>query len=216
MPRHVFLITNKVKEGRFICLFGGEDIDWIRKFTSTMKEVVKGEGIGLEMIYVGKKHTETIIKENLTKCWDELKIRRFQTRLESIWYSKMLNGRSIANDTVLKDVMILLSSDGSGQGWKMVGHGSKDMITLNGKMSMDCLLQFKKLKVNITRENLFSTMNNVIKEVKSITSKDGVHKHCNHIVLPNTSGIDIVQEKMVCVDCNRPMEKYVMYKCCIE
>lgn len=190
-------------------------MDWIRKFTSTMKEVVKGQGIFLELIYVGKKHAETIIKESLSKCWDDpLQIRRFRARLESIWYSKMQHGKTIANDTVLKDVMMLLSSDGSGRGWTMIGQGSKDLIAVNGKMIMDCLLQFKKLKINITSQNFFYTMSNVVKEVISIKPIDIVHKHCNHIILPTNIGV--AQENVVCVDCNRPMEKYVMYKCCIE
>ena len=127
--------------------------------------VVKGEGIILELIYIGKKHTETIIKENLSKCWDDpLKIRRFRARLESIWHNKMQHGKSISNDTVLRDVMMLLSADGSGQGWAMIGHGLKDLISVNGKMIMDCLLQLKKLKISITSQP--------------------INYHPDHIILP--------------------------------
>ncbi|XXG49461.1 hypothetical protein AAC387_Pa02g3641 [Persea americana] len=204
-----------VKEGSFVCLYGGEDMDWIKKFTTAMKEVAKGAGIALELIYVGKKQAETVIKENLSKYWDDQpKIKRFWDRLESIWYSKMRHGRSISNDKIMKDVMMLLSSDGSDQGWTVIGHGSKDVVIANGKVIMDCLSQFQNLKVKITGESFISTLNNVIKEVQNTRSRDPVHKHCNHLTLPSTTGI--IPENMVCVDCNRPMEKYIMYKCCIE
>ena len=52
----------------------------------------------------------------------------------------MQQGKLISNGTVLRDVMMLLSADGSGQGWEIIGHGSKDLIAVNGKMIMDGLL----------------------------------------------------------------------------
>ena len=45
---------------------------WIRNFIASMKEVVKGDGI--ELIYVGKKHRETINNECLSEWWDDQKI----------------------------------------------------------------------------------------------------------------------------------------------
>lgn len=76
-------------EGRIISLFGEDDLGWIKKFISTMKAVVKREGIALELIYVGKKHRDSIIKENLSEVWDEQKIKRFQARLDWICHCKM-------------------------------------------------------------------------------------------------------------------------------
>ncbi|XP_042480515.1 protein SIEVE ELEMENT OCCLUSION B-like [Macadamia integrifolia] len=46
-------LINWMEEKRFICLYGGEDIDWIRKFTTTIKEMAKKAGIPLEMMYMG-------------------------------------------------------------------------------------------------------------------------------------------------------------------
>ncbi|RWR74386.1 Sieve element occlusion [Cinnamomum micranthum f. kanehirae] len=220
-----------VKE-RTIFLYGGDDLDWIRKFTATTKEVVKGQGIILELIYVGKKHTETIIKENLSKVLDEQKRRQFQARLDSILYSKMKFGMSIHNDKTLKDVMMLLGSEGSGDGWTVVGHGSEEVVTMNEETVMESLVQFKENKVKFTIQNLFITLHKVVEVVingNNPRESDGKHagngvihkgpgpsykKHCKHIYIPSTNGI--IPENMVCVDCHRPMEKYIMYKCCIE
>ncbi|KAJ8645929.1 hypothetical protein MRB53_007677 [Persea americana] len=98
-------------EGRIISLFGEDDLGWIKKFISTMKAVVKREGIALELIYVGKKHRDSIIKENLSE--------------------------SFVDDKTLKHLMMLLGADGSGQGWATLGYGSDDMAVLNENMAME-------------------------------------------------------------------------------
>ncbi|KAK7850209.1 o-fucosyltransferase 16 [Quercus suber] len=41
-------------KGRVVCLYGGEDINWIWKFTTTVKAVAEAAGIKLELVYVGK------------------------------------------------------------------------------------------------------------------------------------------------------------------
>ncbi|KAK7852468.1 protein sieve element occlusion a [Quercus suber] len=37
-----------------LCLYGGEDVNWIWKFTTTAKAVAETAGINLELVYVGK------------------------------------------------------------------------------------------------------------------------------------------------------------------
>ena len=44
----------QVEEGRNICIYGSENLDWIREFSAKMKEI-KDAGAQLEMIYVGQK-----------------------------------------------------------------------------------------------------------------------------------------------------------------
>ena len=46
----------QIEQGKFICLYGGEDIEWIRKFTATAKAIAKDARIQLEMLYVGKRN----------------------------------------------------------------------------------------------------------------------------------------------------------------
>ena len=106
-------------------------MDWIRKFILFVKDVVKGDGIIVELIYVGTKHRDTILKENLSKCWDDLQIRRFRSRLERIWYSKMRLGKPTADDTQLKYLIMLRGADGSGHPWTMVGQGPKEVVAVN-------------------------------------------------------------------------------------
>jgi len=44
----------QVKEEKYIFLFGGEDIDWIKRFMAAVEVVVKATKIEYVMSYVGK------------------------------------------------------------------------------------------------------------------------------------------------------------------
>lgn len=187
-------------------------MDWIRKFTSLANEVVKGSGITLELIYVGKKHIETIANENLSRFWDVLKVRQFRARLFNIWYSKLLLCKTISNDTKLKHLRMLLGFDCSCQGW-IIGQGSKDLIVVNENIVLKSLHQLKESGITFTNQNFLSELEKVIETVERTVIVG--RKQCrHHIVIPGTNGMN--QENVVCVDCNHPMEKYVVFKCCTE
>lgn len=38
--------------------------------------------------------------------------------------------------------------------------------------------------------------------------------HCTRLILPSTTGH--VPERVVCAECSRPMEKFIMYRCCTD
>ena len=44
----------QMAKGRVVCLYRGEDINWIQKFTTTEKAVAEVARINLELVYVGK------------------------------------------------------------------------------------------------------------------------------------------------------------------
>ena len=39
--------------------------------------------------------------------------------------------------------------------------------------------------------------------------------HCNHLILPRAM-VSIFPEKVVCAECGRPMEQFMMYRCCTD
>ncbi|KAF7144107.1 hypothetical protein RHSIM_Rhsim05G0212000 [Rhododendron simsii] len=97
------LISTWISEGKYICLYGGEDIEWIRKFTKTAKAVAQAARIPLEMLYVGKsyprekvrKNNTTIVAENLSHILPDLNlIWFFWVRLENMWHSKTKHGNA--------------------------------------------------------------------------------------------------------------------------
>ncbi|KAM0022764.1 putative sieve element occlusion [Helianthus debilis subsp. tardiflorus] len=89
-------ILEWVRDNKYIFLYGGDDLEWIRKFTRTARAMALAAGIPLEMAYVGKskkrenvrKAIATINVEKLSYCWqDTTLIWFFWTRLESMLIS---------------------------------------------------------------------------------------------------------------------------------
>lgn len=79
-------------------MYGGEDIEWIRRFISIVKEVAIVVGIELELVYVGKSNVKErvrkiiviIDKEKLSYFWfDIILVWYFWIRLECMFYLKM-------------------------------------------------------------------------------------------------------------------------------
>ncbi|XXG49464.1 hypothetical protein AAC387_Pa02g3643 [Persea americana] len=207
-------ILQWIREGRYICLYGGEDIEWIRRFTSSMRRAALEARIPLEMIYVGKSNPKERIRkivniitdEKLSGTWHDLvMIWYFWVRLESMWYSKMHHGRTIDIDPIMQEVLTLLSFDGSDQGWALLSHASTEIVRANGKILLECLAQFDSWKMNIEHEGFIPALINALTPLHT-------HEHCTRLILPGTTGI--IQENVVCAECRRPMEKFILYRCC--
>lgn len=96
------MFFEQVRDDKYIFLYGGDDIEWMRKFTNTARTVALAANIPLEMIYVGKSNKRekvrraiaTIMVEKLSYCWQDLTtIWFFWTRLESMFFSKIQLGK---------------------------------------------------------------------------------------------------------------------------
>ncbi|KAJ8645928.1 hypothetical protein MRB53_007676 [Persea americana] len=200
-----------VEEKRVICLYGGDDLVWIREFKIKTKAAVEKEGIILEFIYVGKKYTEIIKKEELATVWEEQKISQFHARAELIYQSKTQLRMSITGDKTLKQLRALLDAGGDGSGWTIIGQGSNDMAVIMdeslARKSLDHL-EKKKDEIKITKENFISILHRAIITVKRGPELIDVHKYCNHIFVPTGN--------MVCADCQLPLEKESMHKIYVE
>ncbi|KAL5998265.1 hypothetical protein ACLOJK_009204 [Asimina triloba] len=205
-----------IREGRHICLYGGEDLDWIRRFTTAMRRVSTESRIPIEMLYVGKSNpkervrriVQTINDDRLGGAWQDLvMIWFFWVRLESMWYSKMQHGRTIENDPIVQEVMTMLSFDGSDQGWALISRGSMETVKAHGKKLIDCLGDFDKWKDNVEHVGFVQALTEALVPFHT-------HEHCTRLILPGTTGA--IQEKVVCAECKRPMEKFILYRCCTD
>lgn len=201
-----------------ICLFGGENIEWIRKFTTSMKEHSSKIGIKIELVYVGKHNAKEVVKKimevvnseklahtlpDLTQVW------YFWTRLESMLYSKMHHGKNLENDTIVKEVMSVLSFDGGDQGWGCIGSGSKtEIVKGKGEVILSCFSRNKEWEERHKKVGFLAAFFEFIQT----EFKQSSH-HCNRLVLPSIEGAG-VPKVVTCADCGRPMEKYILYRCC--
>ncbi|XP_042391063.1 protein SIEVE ELEMENT OCCLUSION B-like [Zingiber officinale] len=203
-----------IREGRHVCLYGGEDIAWIRQFTTAMRRVSQEARVPLEMVYVGKssprdrvrKAITVIANEKLSGYWqDPVMVWFFWVRLESMWHSKMQHGRTIDNDPIMQEVVTMLTFDGGDEGWAIVSRGSLDMVKANGRKMVDCLGQFDKWKANVESEGFVPALTNALVPFQTT-------EHCSRLILPGDIGR--IKERVVCAECKRPMEKFVLYRCC--
>ncbi|XP_043704887.1 protein SIEVE ELEMENT OCCLUSION B-like [Telopea speciosissima] len=210
---HIF---NWIVEERFICLYGGEDIDWIKKFTTTARAVAQAARIPLEMVYVGKSNPKDRVKRNiniittekLSHCWPDLtSIWFFWIRLESMWHSKMQHGKTIDNDRIMQGIMTMLTFDGSEQGWALISKGSANMVKAKGEMMLNCFQKYDAWKENVDSKGFIQALDDHLQQLHT-------PHHCSRLILPGSVGR--IPEVVVCTECGRPMEKFLMYSCCTD
>ncbi|KAK0573031.1 hypothetical protein LWI29_002059 [Acer saccharum] len=206
-----------IEEKKFVCLYGGEDIDWIRKFTEAAQRVAKLAGIQLEMLYVGKSNPKDKVRRNMVNIEEEnlshtlqdiSLIWFFWVRLESMLHSKMKYGKSPENDPIMKEIMAILSYDGSNKGWAVICSGS-EMAKSKGDIILKCFVDYEKWKPLVDREGFIPAINDHLREIFS-----PLH-HCNSLVLPGITESSI-PESICCTECGKPMEMFIMYHCCTD
>ncbi|KAG6635040.1 protein SIEVE ELEMENT OCCLUSION B-like isoform X1 [Carya illinoinensis] len=213
-------VIDSMGKGNIICMYGGEDIEWIRKFTTSAKNVAKEASITLDLLYVGKskakervQKTNSIIStEHLSHFWDNLTyVWFFWTRLESMLYSKMKSGKTVENDPIMEEVMTMLSFDGSDKGWAVVSGGPPDHEEIiargSGEIALKTMEDFGNWKDDAVNIGFVPAFKEHLRKLHS-------PQHCNRLILPGITGE--IPERIVCAECRRPMEKYFMYRCCTD
>lgn len=207
----------QVNEGKHICLYGGEDIEWIRKFTASTRTVARAANTTIEMLYLGKsnpkekvrRNNEIIVAEKLSHRISDLNfIWFFWVRLESMWYSKMQHGRSVENDNIMQEIMTMLSFDGSEQGWAVICRaGSVDMAKAKGDTILQTMNEYDQWKERVEEIGFVPALNEYLLKLHT-------PHHCNRLILPGATGS--IPERVVCAECGKAMEKFIMYRCCTD
>ena len=156
-----------------------------------------------------KKIMEVINSEKLVHTLPDLtQVWYFWTRLESMLYSKMHHCENAENDTIVKEVMSVLSFDGGDQGWVFIGSGSKTAtVKGKGKVILSCFSRYKEWEERHKKDGFLAAL------LEFFLREFQPPNHCNHLVLPSIEGAG-VPKVVACVDCGRPMEKYILYRCC--
>ncbi|XVE74908.1 hypothetical protein DITRI_Ditri12bG0056300 [Diplodiscus trichospermus] len=212
-------MLNWLEEGKFICLYGGEDMEWIRKFTTTARAVAQTADIKLEMLYMGKSNPKenvrrnmtTIQRENLSHVLPDIwLVWFFWVRLESMWHSRVEQGMTVQNDRILQEIMTMLSFDGSDQGWAVIGRGSDEMTRAKAEIILKSLEEYTAWAAAAAEKGFIPALNAHIPGLRT-------EHHCNRLIIPGTSaGTRGIQERVVCVECGKAMEMFFMYRCCTD
>ncbi|XP_024023960.1 protein SIEVE ELEMENT OCCLUSION B-like [Morus notabilis] len=208
-----------INEGRYICLYGGEDMEWIRKFTRIAKDVARESGITLELLYVGKnKGKERITKniidlitnENLSRSLDWNLIWYFWLRLESMWNSKgqFANPENVKNDLIMQGIIAMLSYGSSDQGFAVISRGFGQMAKGNGEHMFKGLAEHGRWRKRETEISFVPALDEYLRKIHL----DAPH-HCTSLILPGTGAMP---DTVACAECGRLMEKYTMFRCCLD
>ncbi|KAF6176952.1 hypothetical protein GIB67_027752 [Kingdonia uniflora] len=210
------LISMLVEEGRTICIYGSNNLEWIREFTSKIKEMMN-TGVQLELVYVGKKkHGEsvdkilaTIPREELSSYLSCPKIDFFWLRLESIRRSKVRLGKTVSTDHVLKEVVSLMSLDDKETSWALMGNCSSldRVILLHGNKIIECLKLFPVWGENIGRFGFLNAIRSAFEPLEAVVKCF----KCKVIPYTEESNDRIV----VCEECKRSKERLILYQCCV-
>ena len=213
IPRGMVLL-DQVKEGKFIFLYGGTDIEWIRKFITTVKTVASAVRIPLELVYVGKSNKReqvrkciaSIMAEDLSYCWQDLTmVWFFWTRLESMLFSKIQLGRSDDEDPMLREIKKLLSYDKEG-GWAVLSKGSFVFVNGHSSTVLTTFTDFNKWKDDVPPKGF---------EIACMDYHNMLHSDsqpCCRFEFP--SEIGRIPDRIKCPECLKIMEKYITFGCC--
>ncbi|CAM8957988.1 unnamed protein product [Rhodiola kirilowii] len=213
-------ISSMLKASKWIVLYGGIDVEWIRKFITCIREISVDSGTSFEMIYVGKNAASENIREVISSMCvdmpqiyspDSKKIGYFWTRLESLLISRYQSVSEIQHtmDPIIREVKNLLSY-ASAESWACLITPSSDMIIhdLGGTM-LQGFMEFKLWKQHLHSKDFSKIFLNHIEQLRQSQASD---RSCSRIVL-NIDNKDVIQS-LECPHCNHFMEKKVQYKCC--
>ncbi|XP_039034653.1 protein SIEVE ELEMENT OCCLUSION B-like [Hibiscus syriacus] len=213
-------INNWLSEGKVICLYGGDDLDWIRKFTTTAKAVARAASIEFEMLYMGKSNPREKVRRNMTAIElenishtlpDISLVWFFWARLESMWHSRAQHGMTVKNDLIMQEILTMLGFDGSEQGWAVISRGTDEITRAKADTALKSLEEYTAWATELAEKGFVPALNDYIKSLQT-------EHHCNRLILPGISAAAIgsINERVVCVDCGKPMEVLLMFRCCTD
>ncbi|KAK9691601.1 hypothetical protein RND81_09G207000 [Saponaria officinalis] len=206
-------IQEWIREGKYIFVYGGDDIDWIRKFTTQARAVANALKIPLEMVYVGRSHNKELVRrvcaiimvEQLSHCWQEPSwVWYFWTRIESMIHSKVkLEKIDDHGDIILQEIQRLHSHDKTHGGWALLSKGSSILVHGPGKIALTALEEIEKWRGEGMEPGY---INHFVGHYMKMFP-------CHRLDFPANVKIP---NSMFCSDCRRSMQKYHSFICCHE
>ncbi|PON74659.1 Sieve element occlusion [Trema orientale] len=226
-----------IQEGKHICLYGGEDMEWIRSFTRTAKAVARGHGVDLEMLYAGKNRArERVVKklinvtqrEKLSKALEWRLISYFWLRMEKMCFSEppvaMADQEEVEPEyfspddlvfavpahhcnPIFSGILKMLSVGSSSKGWAVISGGSENDTLFEADGELLLTALLEHEKWKQTAEN-YGFVTALEMYYHRLCNE---LPHCINMILPDTQ-----IKQISCAACNKPMEKMVMYSCCSD
>ncbi|XP_047336663.1 protein SIEVE ELEMENT OCCLUSION B-like isoform X2 [Impatiens glandulifera] len=228
-----------IRDKKYIFLYGGEDIKWIREFTTEARKVSAATGIQIEMVYAGNSHgrekmrnvMNIINRDKLSHCWTEAMVWFFWTRLESMLLSRLQIDKEISS-VVPRTSNAANFIPGMHGEWASADDDSmvqeiKKLISFGRGGGWAVFAQGSQV-LSLTH---LTTVVHVLQRFKEwemdvptkgfptafwgpLKEHHDELRPCSRLEFPSSVGI--VPEGMKCPDCRRLMEKHITFLCCHE
>ncbi|CAM8985105.1 unnamed protein product [Rhodiola kirilowii] len=162
-----------IPEGKYIFLYSGDDIEWVRKFTTTAKRVSQKFNNPVELLYVGKpskgvhqrttkKIKDTLTNEGLGHVLDETMTGYFWSRLRSMLISKMSHqNREESEDRMTRQLKWLLGYE-TKRSWALLGIGDEVLTHGPGSTILQALMEYDTKNVGEYEGNLLPAIGNEV------------------------------------------------------
>lgn len=195
-------------------MYGGENIAWIQRFTTTILAISQQAQMPLMMLYMGTNKTDEINNKINGVISDRklgdiiiepMKMRLFWTRLESIWHSRVQTGMFPESDHIIQEVFKMQSFECSNRGWAIISKGSEEMAKGMGDTMLKALSEYDHWKDNVDVKGFVTALDEYMGSM-------GTSSFCNTIVVPKTK--NGLPEKMNCFECRREMRMSTRFNCC--
>ncbi|KAK6134885.1 hypothetical protein DH2020_031369 [Rehmannia glutinosa] len=194
-------------EGKFICLYGGEDTVWIQNFTTVVSDIFQQSQVPIMTLYLGTNDMNAIVEQKKYSniILDPMKIKLFWARLESIRQSRVQIGVLPESDEIIKEVFKMLSFGCSKRGWAIISKGSNEMAKGMGDIMLKALSEYDQWKGNVELKGFVTALEEYMGTI-------GTSYFCNKFIVPKTK--NGLPEKMDCFECRREMRMSVRFTCC--
>ncbi|XP_031104667.1 protein SIEVE ELEMENT OCCLUSION B-like isoform X2 [Ipomoea triloba] len=197
---------------KYICLFGGEEVNWIEQFTELTESTVKDSGISMEMRYIGgsiPRNTEEIHKAKVADSWNNIFIDSslswlFWARINVMFdycLKRGINWDKESGNPVLEGLVTMRSFDKSRRGWAMICKGSDKITRAFSDVMLKCFEEYDdKWKREVKGGKDFHE-----------ALKARVEQNCETLYFPQAS--EGIPEKKICLVCRRVMRKSFTFSC---
>uniref|UniRef100_A0A7N0ZXE5 Uncharacterized protein n=1 Tax=Kalanchoe fedtschenkoi TaxID=63787 RepID=A0A7N0ZXE5_KALFE len=200
-------LSRMLEDGKWVILYGGNNVEWSRKFTTQVRKVLSDACILAEMIYIG----ENIELDPHSYSLDLRRVCYFWTRLESILISRYqsFSAGDSGTDPILGEVKKLLSYK-SAETWACLRTPSSDsMVHGLGDIMLQGFMKFEMRERDVQTKEFAKEFQN---HIEQLTRRSSSGQVCRRIVL-HTNNRDAV-ESLKCPSCDHSMEKKISYGCC--
>lgn len=209
-----FIFTDQIDEGKTVCVYGSNNLEWTIQFARQIVNLKKAGGL-IELIYVGSSNVGEMLKEIIASISDqklgyylpEAKMYLFWSRLISMRNSRTRLAIDGSAGIILQEVESLLNWDARMSSWVMFGSGSSDdILKLEADKAMELLSLHCVWGHYTGKTGLLSAL------------KVGLNPPLRPSDLCGNKNLmafaEVDEDRiLLCEKCSSPMEKCVLYQC---